>query len=559
MKIITAKRIYTLNEAFTIAEAIVVDGNEIISVGSLTEMQRVAGPHAELIDLGERIVTPGFIDAHLHLSFAAIYQGAIDCSIASSIDELKIKLQEGSSTQTPGSWVVGFGYDELKLRERRHPTRHDLDVLFPDRPVFLMHFSCHEGVANSKALAIAQIGRSTKDPAGGRIAREKKGEPTGHLMEDAMGPIERIATNELMVRDEKMFLERLKSYEQMLFSFGVTRIADLVVPPAVEAMYRALHQEKLLTIPIVMMPVGANGYLHPPLDRVDGAKSGEGDETLRVGPMKLFFDGANQCAVCFSIGQSFRAGIEFAKRFVRDRSFSFMKDMRMGSMRLGRDLHIHSGFCYYPTHEEARETARKISERGFGVAVHALGNEAIRMAAKALDRLPHPDKFPPRIEHAVFLEKETAKRIGDSGITLVMQPHFISHFGNGSVPPISKIAVIGLKTAIDAGCVIAGSSDAPVTPPDPLLGLRSAITRQVGERTFLPEEALSAKQVLEMYTRNAARAIGCFDVTGSIEVGKRADLAVLSLDPCESPIDWDKLHVEETFLAGKRVYSRQHS
>jgi predicted amidohydrolase YtcJ len=371
-----------------------------------------------------------------------------------------------------------------------------------------------------------------------------------------MGPVEVMASRELLARDEKIFLARIKAYEEMLFSFGVTRIADLVVPPPMEALYRALHAEGLLTIPVVMMPVGSAGYLNPPLDRLDGARTGEGHETLRVGPMKLFFDGASSCGICLSMGQLFGATLEFAKLFVRHRSFSFLKNMRAISMRLGRDLHVHAGACYYPDVAAARRNVTKVTEHGFGVAVHAIGNEAILMAVQALEGQQHPTSQPLRIEHAVFLEKEAAKRVADAGIMLVMQPHFISQFGDGTVPKLPGLALVGLRTALDAGCVIAGSSDAPVTAPNPLLAMRSAVTRRVGEAVFLPEEAVSAEEVLQMYTRNAARSIGCLDVTGSLEVGKRADFVVLSADPCKAtPGQLEEIKVRQTFLAGEVVYS----
>jgi predicted amidohydrolase YtcJ len=558
MKIIKASTIYTMDERNTVAEAMAFEQGKIRAVGSFLEVMAVAGENPEVLDLGEQIVTPGFIDAHLHLSFAAVYQGAIDCGPASapSIDALLTKLKENSATQSPGSWVVGFGYDELGLKERRHPTRHDLDMAFPERPAFLMHFTCHEGVANSKALELAGISRSSKDPSGGVIVKDRKGQPTGHLIENAMGPVEVMATKELIARDEKAFLERIKSNEKMLFSFGVTRIADLVVPPPMEALYRILHQEKQLQMPVVMMPVGSAGYLNPPLDRLDGSRTGEGDETLRVGPMKMFFDGANRCGVCLSMGQLFGSSIEFAKLFIRHRSFSFLKNMRSFSMRLGRDLHLHSGACYYPNLESARSTVTQVADADFGIAVHAIGNEAVSLAVKALDKQKHPSGQPLRIEHATFLEKETAKRAADAGIMLVMQPHFISMFGDGSVPIIPGVALIGLRTALDAGCTLAGSSDAPVTIPDPLLAMRSAVTRKVGENVFLPEEAASAAEVLRMYTRNAAQSIGCLDVTGSLEVGKRADFVVLSKDPClATPSQLEEIKVMKTFLAGEGVYA----
>jgi predicted amidohydrolase YtcJ len=559
MRVIKASAIYTMDERSAIVEAIAFEQGKIVAVGALVEVMQVAGEHPEVLDLGEQAVVPGFIDAHLHLSFGAVYQGAIDVGPASapSIDALLTKLTENSATQPPGSWVIGFGYDELKLREKRHPTRHDLDKAFPDRPAFLMHFTCHEGVANSRALELAQISRASKDPLGGVIVKDKKGNPNGHLLENAMGPVEVLASKELLARDERAFMARIKSYEEMLFAFGVTRIADLVVPPEMEALYRLLHAEGLLRMPIVMMPVGSAGYLNPPLDRLGGARTGEGHETLRVGPMKLFFDGANSCGICLSFGQLFGTTLEFAKLFVKHRSFSFLKDMRAISLRLGRDLHLHAGACYYPDVPAARSNVTKVTAYGFGVAVHAVGNEAVLMAVQALQGQQHPASQPLRIEHAGFLAKETARRAADAGIMLVMQPHFISQFGDGTVPKIPGLALIGLRTALDAGCVIAGSSDAPVTAPDPLLALRSAVTRRVGEAVFLPEEAVSAEEVLQMYTRNAARAIGCLDVTGSLEVGKRADFVVLSADPCQmTPSRLEEVTVRQTFLAGEVVYSK---
>jgi predicted amidohydrolase YtcJ len=194
-------------------------------------------------------------------------------------------------------------------------------------------------------------------------------------------------------------------------------------------------------------------------------------------------------------------------------------------------------------------------ERGYAVAIHAFGNEAVAQALDAIAKVRklHTDTPPPRIEHAVMLDRELVQRAADLGVMVVTQPGFLEPMGELSVPELPGISALPLRSLADAGVRVASSSDGPIGI-DPLIALRAAVTRRATPtRRVLPEEAISPEAWLTMATREGARAAGSLDVAGSIEPGKRADLVVLSHSPLD-PGALDALRVEATLLAGELVY-----
>jgi hypothetical protein len=308
-----------------------------------------------------------------------------------------------------------------------------------------------------------------------------------------------------------------------------------------------------------MMPVSERGYLCRPDDRLDDAPTGEGSDMLRVGPLKLFFDGGDNCAVCLTLAQGASAGFAGVARMLRRRSLAPLRfALRVGA-RVGRDLRLHSGIRYYGTDAEAVALASRAVERGFSIAVHAMGNEAVAQAVRVLGavRARHGDAPPPRIEHAMLADRALLTRAAELGLAAVVQPAFVTIPGVAELPPIPQLAVMGFRSMLDAGLRVAGSSDAPVTTFAPLDGVRSAVARRTASgEPLAPDEALSAHEALTMYTRGAAHACGCLDVAGTLEPGKRADLAVLSRDTCAATAsDLEGVRVEETILGGETVYS----
>jgi predicted amidohydrolase YtcJ len=537
------------------AEAIAFDAGRIVAVGRTDDVLARAGAGCEVIDARGKAVVPGFIDAHHHLCLAVFYAGCVPCGpdACASAASIGDALHAACRDLPRDAWVLAQGYDDALLRERRHPTRRELDDACEGRPALLLHYTCHEAVASSRALALAGIDEGTADPPGGMIARDRRGRLTGRLIERAMSPIEAMARAAVLARSEAAWADRLVAYQERLFAAGITRVCDPHVSPDFEGAYRRARDEGRLRIPLLRMVSSGRGLFEPPEDRLGDLRTGEGPEDFRVGPMKLVFDGANRCANCISIPAWVATA---AKGLVQAIAYGTLGPMRVASdmgMRL-RDGRVETGILLY---EEAagRAMVERARSAGYGVAIHAEGNLGV---ARALDAIAHGGRvvegFAPRVEHAILTSKEDVARIAGEGVVVVGQPPFL-HFpaiGNAPIPP--GLRALAFRSMRDAGVVVAASSDAPCIDFDVLFALRAATSRRTRDgRALHADEALDVRDALAMYTRDAARACGALDVTGTLEAGKRADIVVLSADPVAAGLDGVTL--EETWLAGERVFA----
>jgi len=228
-------------------------------------------------------------------------------------------------------------------------------------------------------------------------------------------------------------------------------------------------------------------------------------------------------------------------------------------LKLGKDLKFHGGIMMAPTEELHRLVAQAV-DRGFTLAFHAIGNEAIDQAINAIGHVrdKHKDYPPPRIEHGILMEDELIKRTADLGIAVVTQPSFLTYLRSENVPSLPGIKLLPLRSLIDAGVRVSGSSDWPVASNQPLLAIERAITRITEGKERLDEhEAITVKEAIAMYTSEAAYVLGCSDDVGSLEVGKRADFIMLSEDPFSIAKDqWKNVTIQKTYLGGELVFSR---
>jgi len=469
-----------------------------------------------------------------------------------SIQDLQQRLSETARSQPPGTWIVGIEWDELTFAERRAPTRAELDAAVPDHPLFAMHYSCHRAAANSRALELAGIGKHTPDPFGGVIERDANGHPSGLLVERGMSRVEALARAALVARDVDGFLDRLGVHYQALVRAGITRLADAAVPGDLRALYREAQARGLVTLPTVLMPVSVAGYLEPPLDVFDWPLTGEREGNLVVGPVKLILDGAPACALCMTYWQTAVSSLRAFANALRLRSLDPIRASLSVRPTFGRD--VRTGI-HVLSPEETDRTVRAATERGFGVACHAEGNEAIGRALTAYEaysaRLHGGGRA--RLEHVLFAGQELAARIGRAGAAAVMQPHFLSIPTVQSSPELPGLPLIPLRTLLDAGVTVAGSSDFPVTGFDPLDGIRSAVSRRCGGGVREAAERVSLDEAFGMYTREAARVLGCLDQCGTLEKGKRADVVFLDR-PIRSEGDLEHATVARTVVEGRTVF-----
>lgn len=540
------------------ASALAWQGQRLSAVGSREDVLRAAGPDAEVWDAGGATLLPGFIDAHQHPSLAALYAGGVQlvAPVVTDIPSLQRALASASERLLPGEWLVAMNWDEALLKEHRPPTRRELDAAVPAHPLFALHYTCHRGLANSRALELAGIGRGTPDPSGGSVSRGAGGEPDGLLIERGMSRVEALARRALCARDADGFLERLGRHYRALLACGITHVVDTAVPADLATLYEEAQRRGLVTLPTVLMPVSTTGYLDAPGDVLQGPGTGTRNGMLSVGPVKLIIDGAPGCAMCLSWWQTAGVAISTWAMSVRQRSFDPVRVGMSVKPRLGRA--VRTGiFLYQP--DELKAVVRAAAERGFAVASHAEGNEAVALALSAYASVGSSLKGAgaPRFEHVLFADREQAARIAGAGIAVAAQPYFLSLPAFASAPAIPGLPIEPLRWLLDAGVVVAGSSDFPVTGFDPLDGIRAAVRRtDAGGAVHAPEQCLTLEEACTLYTRNAALASGCLDECGTLEVGKRADLVLLDM-PLSSARALDDARVRCTVVGGEFAFSRE--
>jgi predicted amidohydrolase YtcJ len=547
----------TMTPAGTLADAVAWRGERLLAVGNRDDVERAAGPGAEAWDAGGATVLPGFIDAHHHPSIIALYGGLVRLTppAVTDVASLLRTLSAASKGLPEGQWLVATEWDDALLTERRAPTRAELDGAVGDRPLLAIHYSCHRAVANSRALELAGIGKHTADPSGGFISRGAGGLPDGLLLERGMSRVETLARASLVAGDAEGFLERLGQHHGAMAALGITRVVDATVPGDLATLYREAARRGLLTVPTVMFPVSTSGYLETPWDALEGPVSGTEEGPLTVGPLKLVFDGAPACAMCLSWWQTAGSSVSTWAMALRQRSLDPLRTVMALKPRLGRS--VRSGISIY-RRDEAREIVRAAADRGFALATHAIGNDAIDVALSAYEAAGASlgKAGLPRIEHATFLDREAVARIAGLGVAIVTQPHFMSLPAYDSAPGIPGLRNAPLRWLLDAGVKVAGSSDAPVAGFDPLDGVRAAVSRRTSSgRIYDPEQRIELHEALAMYTRAAAEACACLDRCGTLEAGKRADIVVLdgALSPGQQ---LDSARVRSTIIGGELAFGR---
>jgi predicted amidohydrolase YtcJ len=501
------------------ARAIAVRDGRIAAVGTGDEALARRGA-AEVVDLRGRTVVPGFNDAHCHPMQVGLALSEVDASPASApgLATLVDLLRERAHAEEPGGWVLARGYDDARLAERRHPTRHDLDRASRRHPILLIRACHHVAVSNSVALARAGITARTPDPDGGRIDRDARGEPTGVLRESAVGMVES-ARPEPGANELEAALSRAAG---LYNSLGVTSVAEAGIRRVgeLEAHQRFRERGRLRAYLMVLADHALERF------GPTGVRTGFGDEWLRVGPVKIFLDG--------SVG---------------------------GHTARLREPYLDDGQnrgLWMQEPETMRTTLARAHEAGWQLCAHAIGDAAIDLLLGIYEVLlresPRPDARP-RIEHCEFLgDAGVLDRISRTGAVPVPGTTFLREFR-----PVYEAALgeerlryaNAMRSFADRGIVAAASSDAPVVTPDPLAGIETMISRTDGE-------AVSLKEAIRAYTLAGAYASFEENIKGSLTPGKLGDVTVLGADlRSVSPDALAEVGVDLTVIEGKIIYARR--
>jgi predicted amidohydrolase YtcJ len=556
--------VVTMDPARPRAEAVGVRDGRIVAVGKAAEVRGSIAGDAAAVTLDGGAVLPGFIDAHHHYCFAAFDRRTPDLHHGpdTPLDELLSKVGEVARRGAAG-WVRCQGYDPSKLREKRPPRIEELDQVCPERPLFLYAYSGHDGCMNSAGFAAMGWTAKTPDPDGGAIVRDRRGRLTGEIVEAACFLAEARSRDSLLDGTEDAWMAEAEAHGDELLRRGITRVGDPGVPPSLERLYLRAAQEERLPVTVHRMPVGSASMLTP---RFDDEPTGSGPDIAPVGPAKLFLDGAERCAICVSMRQVVRAAAGTLRRAVGGAGLAAIRAAsRRNDLRRGPDGLLHQGILFWE--QDALDSAvRDAAQRGFQVAQHAIGNEAVAAGLAAIERASgYLDRLPgrPRLEHAMMVDPPLVRRMAESGAIAVVQPFFLYDLGDqiAELPLPRPIEVMPLRRMIDAGVTLAGSSDYPVSGFDVLAAVKSAATRRSRlEEPVEPEQAIGVEEALRAYTVGSALALGVEHDAGTIAAGKQADLVVLSENPLDAdPERIDEIEVLRTYRGGRLAFSSGRS
>ncbi|GGE07311.1 hypothetical protein SAMN05421774_102615 [Gemmobacter megaterium] len=530
-RILTNGKIWCgLAEGF--AEALAISGDKVLATGTADDIAALAGPDTDVIDLEGRLAVPGLNDAHLHLHMYGKSLVELDMRPEAGITSVQAfvdRVAEAVKNAKPGQWILGRGFDHDKLDERRFPTRHELDAVSPDNPVYLSRTCGHSAVANTVTLRAADIGHNTPDPFGGKIERVA-GDLTGVLYENARAPVMAI----LPPLSEEELVDAIERGGKSLLSYGITSCMEA----AIGLQVGTVELDAYLTARKAnRIPVRVAGTLMGDLERnvldyayQKGLVTGVGDDIFRIGPVKYFTDG------------SAGAGTAWMSKAYENDPTNF------GVQCL--------------TQEQTDALTMIAHERGYQLAPHAIGDAAIDMVLNAYEKAyaasPAPDRRH-RIEHCGWHKPEDLPRMIEMGVIPAGQPSFLYFFGEGYHTILGDERpqhCYPFKTWLDSGLHPSASTDCPVTSPDPLPCLYALVARRSDSGKPLGlDQALTMAEALHLYTYEAAYGVHDEERKGRLIPGQLADVAVFDTDFFTVPHkDILKARCLMTMLGGEVVY-----
>ncbi len=537
--------IYTVNPAQPRATALAISHGRIVAVGSDSDVGNIALPGLQRVDMQGAFVLPGLIDAHLHLEWSGYDLQQVRVYNKTRIDDAVAVVRARAQNTPAGKWIRGRGWNQADWggpstgAQDVLPTAAHLDIATTAHPVFLNSRSGHSGWANSAAMRLANVTKDTPNPQGGEIVRDTQGHPTGLFLENAMGLIGKHVPTPTPQEAEDATLLAMREMNKK----GLTGVHCMDGDGGIQTFgtYQRLREQQRSTLRVVkMLPVQA-------LDEVVGAglRSGFGDAWLRIGGIKVFVDGA-----------------------LGPKSAAMVEAYEGEPTNHGIDIYDR---------EMLTEFAIKSFQHGLSVTTHAIGDRANHdiLDAYEVGLKETTAGRPPtnattsggrssvvgglrnRIEHAQVLQPTDIPRFAQMGVIASMQPiHATSDMKmvDAYWGARGRYAY-AWRDLLNSGAVLALGSDAPVESFDPLVGIHAAVTRQRADGTpeggWYPEQRLTMAEAIYGYTLGAAYAGYSEHELGSIEVGKLADLTVLSHDLTQiAPSEILNVQVERVMVDG---------
>ena len=510
--------------------SIAIKNKKIAWIGSHQDAKNFQGEH---INFGDQAVLPGFIDAHGHASYLAFATQV--ANIASppvgkinNINELKTELKNfiKDSGLQPGEWVMGLGYDDSLLKEQRHPTKDDLDEVSTEHPIYLIHVSAHLGAANSLGLSLANINSKTQDPPGGKIRRyENSLEPNGVFEETAAYPLQQLAMSAY-----KDPIGSVKKAMEIYAKNGITTAQDGASSLETIRLMQAADAQNMINIDVISYPIGQNGLN----ENLDAFSFGAYEGRVKVGGVKLILDGSPQGKTAYLTQPYYKPP--------------------------HNESQSYKGYPLIPQIDVSK-LVKEYADLNIPIMAHANGDAAADMLIQAVRDAEIESDHRTIMIHAQTVREDQLDLMKELEI---IPSYFSTHtfywgdwhrdsvFGQDRAMRISPT-----NSTLVRDMPFTVHNDAPVVPPDMMRLLWATTNRQTRSGKILgKQQRISTYSALEAITINAAYQHFEDDIKGSIEVGKQADLVVLSEDPLSIDTkDLLELDVVATFSRGVKVFN----
>lgn len=536
--IFVGDNILTMEDDAEPVGALAVKGETILAVGTREDILKHQGEATRLIELGDKALLPGFIDAHGHLG---LQMSMIDFANVAPPPVGKVNTIEDlvneiaafrEARQIPaGAWIVASGYDDSLLAEQRHPNRNDLDRAAPDNPVAILHVSLHMGVVNSAALEILKIDGSTPSPKGGEIVHfEDTGEPTGLLQETAFQSSFRNILGNGPGDPTGMMSKTLEYYA----SQGITTIQDGAAAPQIVAMFERAAESGLLKQDVAVYPVLGNYTT----DELIQLEYGTYKKRFKIGGVKMILDGSPQGKTAY-----------------------LTKAYHVPPAGKAND---YRGYPQMDS-ETLNAAVSKLYEHNIPIIVHANGDAAADQLIAAVEQAhaASPGDHRPVMIHAQTVRDDQLDRMKEIGMIPSFFSAHVFYWGDwhrDSVLGEERGAKISpTATSLAKGVTFTLHNDAPVVPPNMARLLWATVNRTTRSGVVLgPSERISAYDAVSAVTKDAAFQYFEENTKGTLAVGKQADMIIVDQGPTQmAPEKINEMLVLETFSHGESIYRRE--
>jgi predicted amidohydrolase YtcJ len=522
--IVVNAKVRTMDANKPTAEAFAVLGNRIIAVGTNSEIRQLSGANTKTIDASGRLVIPGFNDSHVHFLDGGAGLSSVDLRDAKTPQEFVERIRNFAAKLPKNRWILNGNWDHENWTPNNLPTAAMIDAVTPNNPVFINRLDGHMALANSLALKLAGVDKTTKDVAGGEIVRDKSGEPTGVLKDAAMNYV--YARIPAFSPEEK--IEQAEAATNYAASLGVTSVQDMSAGTDVAVYQELIRRGKLKTRIYAVSPLSAYERW-----RNAGVERAFGSEMLRVGGLKGFADG--------SLGST--------TAWFYEPYLDAPNSTGLASDEIPKML----------------ENVRAADKAGLQIMIHAIGDrgndEILKIYEQIISENGSRDRrF--RIEHAQHLNENLIKRFASDKVVASMQPYHAIDDGRWAHKRLDDKRLRGtyaFRSLLDAGATLAFGTDWYVAPLNPILSIYAAATRRTldgkNPNGWIPEQKITVEEAVRAYTVGSAFAEFQESNKGTISVGKLADFVVLSDDVFTiNPIEIERVKVLTTVMDGKIVY-----